>query len=131
MTVTPGTMFDRWRVVRHLGGGGQGDVYLAFDFRAVDIGSAAVSLGRSAHAAAQAPNTGGDAWALGADLSAAMRAFSRFNAEAEGFGALKVLHPSADGTPDARQLQRMKTEVSAYRSVTHSTERFRTLHSKN
>lgn len=118
MSTVAGKTYGDWRVVRPLGEGGQGRVYLAYHQRRLDMSAAAVALGRSAHHAAQVQQTGGDGWTVAAELQAALGTFERAR-RFEGHGAVKELHSALEPALKEKALERMSQEIKLYKEVQH------------
>src|SRR5712664_465948 len=109
--------YGRWKTARPLGEGGQGKVYVSLDTHKLDLTAIKrrISVGRLAHAGSTQQVLDDSA----ADLAEAILEYGKRDF-LENLGALKVLHTPSESSGFQKQLQRMKAEVEALRSVSHS-----------
>lgn len=112
--------YGRWRTIRPLGKGGQGTVYLATDTDRVNFDSIRQGLINSIKGISYQSTPGPAVTELG-DLvvETILRYGGQFEVPAN-CGAVKILHTAEDEEEYVKQLARMKREVKALRSVSHS-----------
>lgn len=111
--------YGRWEVIRELGSGGQGDVYLVKDTkktgdtegRLQDIKNAITGL-----ASAQTPE---NQFRMGNLLVEAMADLTRKDIDTSVLGAIKVLHEPRDKKGYEKAKERMKREIEALSQINH------------
>lgn len=109
------TEYGNWEVIRRLGEGGQGVVYLASDKRAFDRKAI---LDRITRARLPSTSTQEHLDEAAADLAKAVAEYGK-REDPQSCGALKILHTPAQGAALEKQLDRMKAEIEALRSLDH------------
>src|SRR6266852_4118294 len=109
--------YGRWEIVKPLGEGGQGKVYVSLDTQKLDLAATKgrISVGRLPHVG----STPLDLDQSAADLADAILEYGKRDLP-ENLGALKVLHTPSEHGSIRKQLERMKAEVEALNSVSHS-----------
>lgn len=109
--------YGKWEIVRPLGEGGQGKVYLSLDTNKLDLAAikGRISVARLQPASSMQQSLDESA----AHLAEAIFEYGK-RESAENLGALKVLHTPTEGGSIQKQLERMKAEVEALNSVSHS-----------
>jgi serine/threonine protein kinase len=110
--------FGRWRTVRPLGSGGQGTVYLATDGSKLDIHVLRSKVIESVRGVSGPVSRSESEPKADLLIDMILRHGGRIEAP-EDSGAVKILHPAADGQDYKKQLDRMKREIKALRSMSH------------
>lgn len=110
-------LYGKWKIIRELGEGGQGKVYLAYNTERFDPDQIGDQLARQFRGLSPAYP----------DLSG-REAVSRFartmlrlgdSEKNENLGALKVLHLTPDNPAHAKQLARLRDEVTTLSAIRH------------
>lgn len=108
--------YGRWEVMKPLGEGGQGQVYLALDTQRLNLDSIKENISRAR--LQPGSSTATELEQAAANLAQAVLDYGK-RESSDYCGALKVLHSSADKDKLKKQLDRMKDEVEALKSVSH------------
>lgn len=108
--------YGKWEILKPLGEGGQGKVYISLDSSKLNLQTVKqrIADGRLPHVGA----TQAEILESAGQLAEAILEYGSLDSPGN-LGALKVLHPVSDGKNARKQIERMRSEIEALRSVSH------------